>query len=214
MKININHLTKTIEGKSVLKDICLDLESGKIYGLKGRNGSGKTMLMRAVSGLIRPTDGEVVIDGEVIRKDISFPRSMGILIESPGFIHNYSGYENLKALVSIKGIVTDDRIREVLCQVGLDPKDKRAYRKYSLGMKQKLGIAAAIVEDPELLILDEPTNALDEESREILKQILQKFKEKNALVIISCHDTEDLLEFSDVIVEIKEGQISSMCWNR
>ena len=178
MIIEIKDISKELGGQAVLSNITLRLESGKVYGLKGRNGSGKTMLMRAVCGLIRLDRGEIAIDGEVLRKDISFPRSVGVLIESPGFIGNYSGYENLKTLTAIKGATSRERIRESLAMVGLDAQDRKPFRKYSLGMKQKLGIAAAIVEEPDLLILDEPTNALDEGSVQELKRILKQIKER------------------------------------
>lgn len=209
MVIEVKEVSKKIGDQTVLDHISLTLTSGKIYGLKGRNGSGKTMLMRAVCGLIRTTEGEIRIDGEVLRKDISFPRSVGVLIEAPGFINNYSGYENLKTITSIKGIASEKNIIEAMEMIGLDPYEKKPYRKYSLGMKQKLGIAAAIVEGPGLLILDEPTNALDEKSRENLSGILKRMKEKGTLVILSCHDTEDLLELSDEIIEIQEGRVTS-----
>lgn len=209
MKIDIKDISKKIGNQLVLEHITLHLESGKIYGLKGRNGSGKTMLMRAISGLIRLTEGEIVMDGEVLRRDISFPKSIGVLIESPGFINNYSGYENLRTITSIKGVVSDEKIKETMRFMGLNPKDKKAYRKYSLGMKQKLGIVAAVVEEPDLVILDEPTNALDEKSRKKLKKMLEMLLQKGALIIISCHDTEDLLELSDEIIEIQEGKAIS-----
>ena len=167
------------------------------------------MLMRAVCGLIRLDRGEIAIDGEVLRKDISFPRSVGVLIESPGFIGNYSGYENLKTLTAIKGATSRERIRESLAMVGLDAQDRKPFRKYSLGMKQKLGIAAAIVEEPDLLILDEPTNALDEGSVQELKRILKQIKEREALILLSCHDAEDLLELSDEVIEMQDGKVVS-----
>lgn len=166
MQIDVNSVSKQIGSQTVLEHITLHLESGHIYGLKGRNGSGKTMLMRALCGLIKCTSGEVVIDGQVLRRDISFPKSVGVLIEGPGFISNYSGLENLKTIASIKGIADEKQIREKMRELGLDPDEKKAYRKYSLGMKQKLGIVAAVMEEPELIILDEPTNALDEKTRE------------------------------------------------
>ncbi len=207
MRIEIKDISKKIGNQTVLEHISLSLESGKIYGLKGKNGSGKTMLMRAICGLIRLTEGKIEIDGEVLRRDISFPRSIGVLIESPGFIDQYSGYQNLKVLISIKNLVHEECISEVLERVGLDPMDTKPFRKYSLGMKQKLGIAAAIVENPELIILDEPTNALDEGSIKKLEQILKELKEQGRLIVISCHDTEELMELSDEIIELKDGRV-------
>lgn len=144
--IEIKNLNKKIKGAEVLKDINLHLEGGKVYGLKGKNSSGKTMLMRAVCGLILPTGGSITINGEQLGKQISFPRSVGILIENPSFIPGYTGLKNLSVLAAIQKRVGEDEIRETLEKIGLDPDDKRTYRKYSLGMKQRLGIAAAVME--------------------------------------------------------------------
>lgn len=207
MHIEIKNLTKIISKNTVLEDINIRMEYGKIYGLRGRNGSGKTMLMRAICGLINPTSGEVIINGESLGKDISFPRSIGALIENPGFISSYSGYKNLKILADIQGKVGNDRIREVLEIVGLDPADKKKFKKYSLGMKQKLGIAAAILEKPEIIVLDEPINALDESSVKIIRGILQKYSNEGALILVSCHDSEELEYLSDEIYVIEEGRI-------
>lgn len=209
MQIDIQNATKKLSDRLVLDHISLHMESGNIYGLKGRNGSGKTMLMRAISGLIRLDEGVIQIDGEILRKDITFPRNIGVLIESPGFINEYSAYKNLEVLTSIKNIVSDREIKATLELVGLSPEDKRPFRKFSLGTKQKLGIAAAIVESPELIILDEPTNALDESSILKLKEILKKLKDDGHLIILSCHDTEDLIEIADVIIELTDGRVSS-----
>lgn len=207
MNIEIMNISKVIGKQAVLKQITLSLNAPGIYGLKGRNGAGKTMLMRAICGLIRLSEGEILIDGKVLRKEISFPPSVGILIENSGFIPNYSGYENLKTLIEIRNIVPKERISQIMETVGLDPSEKKPFRKYSLGMKQKLGIAAAIIEEPDLIILDEPTNGLDEKSREKLKEILRYQKERGALIILSCYDTEDLMELSDVIIEMRDGEV-------
>ncbi len=180
MEIEVRNLTKRISGNLILDNINIKMTGGKIYGLKGKNGSGKTMLMRAICGLILPTEGEVIIDGQVLGKDISFPNSLGALIESPGFISNYSGFKNLKILSEIQGKIDDNKINAVLTMVGLDPKEKKKFKKYSLGMKQKLGIAAAIMEEPEIIILDEPTNALDESSVISLRKTLQKYRDAGA----------------------------------
>lgn len=209
MIIEIKDISKKIGSQVVLEHISLHLESPGIYGLKGRNGSGKTMLMRAICGLIKLTHGEIQIDGEILRKDISFPRSVGVLIETPGFINHYTGLQNLLTITAIKDVVTEDEVKAVLTEVGLDPSDKKPFRKYSLGMKQKLGIAAALVEHPNLIILDEPTNALDETSIQELKKILRQRKEQGALIILSCHDTEDIQELSDEIIELQDGKVVS-----
>ena len=167
MRVEIENYTKTIKGATVLSDISLNMESGKVYGLRGHNGCGKTMLMRAISGLILPTSGCVKIDGQAIGKDISFPPSIGLLIEYPAFINSYTGFKNLKMIADIQKKIGDDKIRDAIKKVGLDPDDKRTFKKYSLGMKQKLGIACAIMEEPDLIILDEPVNALDEAGKEL-----------------------------------------------
>jgi len=207
MKIQIIDLSKTIKKANILTDINLEFESGKVYGLKGKNGSGKTMLMRAICGLIIPDRGKVVIDGEELGKDISFPRSVGVLIENPSFIAGYTGFKNLQVLASIQKRIGDKEIREVLDQVGLDPDDKRTYRKYSLGMKQKLGIAAAYMENPDIIILDEPINALDEAGSNQVRKILIQQKSRGAIIIIACHDKEELELLSDEIIEISDGRI-------
>ncbi len=207
MEIEVRNLTKRISGNLILDNINIKMTRGKIYGLKGKNGSGKTMLMRAICGLILPTEGEVIIDGQVLGKDISFPNSLGALIESPGFISNYSGFKNLKILSEIQGKIDDNKINEVLTMVGLDPKEKKKFKKYSLGMKQKLGIAAAIMEEPEIIILDEPTNALDESSVISLRKTLQKYRDAGALIIISCHDSEELEFLSDEIFFMENGRL-------
>lgn len=207
MIINIKNVTKTISHNNVLENINLKLESGNVYGFFGKNGSGKTMLMRAICGLINPTEGTVEIDHKVLGKDMSFPDSVGILIENPGFVNGYSGFRNLKFLAKIQNKITDEDIVKTMEQVGLDPYEKKSFRKYSLGMKQKLGIAAAIMENPDILILDEPFNALDEETIEKIKNIIIEMKKQDKIIILSCHDREDLMMLSDIIVEIQSGKI-------
>ena len=167
--IQLPDVVKDIKGKRIIDHVSLQMESGKISGLKGVNGSGKTMLMRLIAGLITPTSGSILINGKRLGKDITFPESIGILIENPAFLDAYSGFDNLKMLASIQKKITDDHIRETLSLVGLDPQDKKKYRKYSLGMKQRLGIAAAVMEEPDIVILDEPTNALDRDGVAMLK---------------------------------------------
>ena len=163
------------------------------------------MLMRAISGLILPTSGKVFINDRELGKQISFPPSIGLLIENPSFISNYTGFKNLKILASIQNRINDEDIRKV----GLDPDDTRTFKKYSLGMKQRLGIAAAIMEKPDIVILDEPINALDEAGAGLIKGILDELKANGSLIIIACHDTEELNYLSDEIYEIYEGQIVS-----
>jgi ABC-2 type transport system ATP-binding protein len=207
MKIEIKDYCKTIKGVVILDHINLTLESGKSYGFQGKNGSGKTMLMRAICGLIKPTSGCVEIDGKRLGKDMSFPDSIGALIENPAFLGGYTGLQNLEMLASIQGKVGTEEIREVITQVGLDPDDTRKYRKYSLGMKQKLGIAAAFMEHPAIIVLDEPINAIDEKGVEQVKQMVANAKERGAIIIVACHDAEELNVLSDEIIRIEEGRI-------
>lgn len=205
--IKLTNITKTIKKKMVLDNINLEIESGTVTGFKGINGSGKTMLMRMITGLIRPTSGDVYIGDKKLHKDISFPPSVGALIENPAFIDGYTGKENLKLLAGIKGIATDNEIDEILNFVGLSNAADKKYKKYSLGMKQRLGIAAAVMEKPEIVILDEPTNSLDSEGVEMVKRLVQREKERQALVIIACHEYEILKSLSDIIYSIEDGKI-------
>ena len=207
MYIKIADVNKTIKKAPILRDINLEFTGGKVYGLRGKNGSGKTMLMRAICGLITPDSGIIDINGKILGKDISFPESIGVLIENPAFIGNYTGFKNLKVLASIQNRIGDEQIRKALEDIGLDPDDKRTYRKYSLGMKQKLGIAAAVMENPDIIILDEPINALDDVSVEKVHDILEEQKKRGAVIIIACHDKEELDQLSDEIIEISDGRI-------
>lgn len=207
MNIKLKNVTKIIGGNTVVNNVNLSMKSGMIYGLCGYNGCGKTMLMRLVSGLIIPTEGEIIIDEKHLGKDMDFPEKMGILIENPAFLGSLSGFENLRLLASIKGHINENKIKETISRVGLNPNDKKKYRKYSLGMKQRLGIAAAVMESPELIILDEPTNALDSSGVEITKNLIKEEKERGALVIMTCHDNMILEEVCDIVYTIENGSI-------
>lgn len=207
MYIEIKNYTKILSKATVLNDISIKMDKGKVYGFQGYNGSGKTMLMRAICGLISPTKGEVIIDGKPLGKNNSFPESIGILIENPGFLPYYSGFENLKIIAQIKRRISDETIRKTMSKLGLDPYDKKKFGKYSLGMKQKLGIAAAIMEEPEIVILDEPFNALDEKSATIVGNEILNLREKGKLVILACHDSKELEYLCDEIFVIEEGKI-------
>ncbi len=207
MYIEINNLSKKIKGITVLENISLRFSGGRIYGLQGKNGSGKTMLMRAVCGLIMPTEGTIDINGKILHQDISFPQSLGALIENPAFLPGYTGFRNLKLLAGIWERVSDDEITAALEAVGLDPQDKRTYKKYSLGMKQRLGIAYAIMGTPQIIILDEPFNALDESGVLQIRDVLLKKKADGALIILACHDREELELLSDEILKMENGRI-------
>ena len=208
MRMEVIEGSKVIRKHPVLARVSCSMHSGKIYGIQGINGSGKTMLMRVLIGLIHPSSGKVLIDGKELGKELEFPKSIGFLLENPTFLDRYSGYQNLKMLASVKKIISDEEINKVLCLVGLDEEAaKKKYRKYSLGMKQRLGIAAALMEKPDIVILDEPTNALDTSGVELVKEIVRGEKKRGALVIISCHDLAVLEELSDEIIKLESGKV-------
>lgn len=205
--IKIENYSKKIKDTVVLENINMVLNDGMIYGIQGENGSGKTMLMRGICGLIKGSEGCITIDGKVIGKDISFPEDIGVLIENPSFIPKYTGYKNLKLVADIQGKVDKEEIIKTLQKVGLKPDDKRTYKKYSLGMKQRLGIACAIMGTPKLIILDEPFNGLDEKGVLQIRDVIKGLKQKNCIVIVACHDKEQLEYLSDEIYVIKDGKL-------
>ncbi|MDD3278021.1 MAG: ATP-binding cassette domain-containing protein [Lachnospiraceae bacterium] len=207
MKVEVKNLSKKIRGTMILQDINLSMTSGHIYGLRGKNGSGKTMFMRCLCGLILPSEGGVSIDGAYIGKDIDFPPSVGVLIENPSFLNSYTGFQNLQLLAGIKGKISDEEIKEMLAAVGLEPEDKRKYKKYSLGMKQRLGIACALMESPDMILLDEPINALDQKGVELVKALLLELKKKDKLIVVACHDNGELEYLSDTIYAVENGCI-------
>ncbi len=204
----VNEVSKSIYGVPIINSVSMTLVSGNVYGFQGINGSGKTMLMRLICGLIYPTKGEIVIDGKRLGKEITFPQSVGLLLENPAFLDSYTGFENLEMLASIKNIITREEIHEAITSVGLDPLDKRKYKKFSLGMKQRLGIAAAIMEKPDILILDEPTNSLDSSGVSLVKTIIAKERERGAIIILACHDLPVLQDVSDEIFLLEQGKIT------
>ena len=208
-KIRFEHVTKQIKGITVLADISLTLEGGLVYGLFGGNGSGKTMFLRAIAGLIRPTQGYVMIDEQQLHKDMRFPESIGVLIETPDFWKNYTGREVLIYLSEIKKQISHNDVDTALKRVGLNPSDTRTIRKYSLGMKQRLGIAQAIMEDPDILLLDEPSNALDRAGKEMLMQIIREEAEKGHIVVLASHNDSDL-KICDTIIEIADGKVEEI----
>lgn len=207
MQIKIKDLSKKIKGNIILKDINLTFNSGNIYGIVGKNGSGKTMLLRAISGLIVPSKGEILIDNKKLHKDLSFPPDMGILIEKPEFLSYMTGLENLCVLADIKKQTTKEHISDLMSWFDLDPKSKKSVRKYSQGMKQKLGIIQAIMEEQKLLILDEAFNALDEQTVHKLRELLIDYKEQGKLIIITSHNKEDIEQLCDEVYKIENGSI-------
>lgn len=207
MNISIEHVTKKIKDATVLKDICLEMKGGTVYGLQGKNGSGKTMLMRAISGLIRPTSGRIVINGEQLHKNISIPRSIGLLLENPSLLPEYDASQNLKLLAKMQGGVPEEEIRQLIRDVGLDDAGHKKVEKYSLGMKQRLGIAAAILGSPDIILLDEPINAIDGEGVEEIRSLILSLKNEKRILIVACHDKEEMNLLADEIVHLRDGRI-------
>ena len=207
MILEIKDYTKKIKKKQILNTINLRLESGNVYGFFGRNGSGKTMLFRAITTLIYPTTGDVLIDGKsIIHEDFDLSK-IGLLLEEPGFYPYLTGIENLSMLYEINNKKNLEHIKEVMKKVGLQENQPEKYREYSLGMKQKLRIAQAIMENQELVILDEPTNGLDEMSVKKIRDIIKALKEQNKLILIASHNKEDLKLLCDKIFKIDAGTI-------
>lgn len=204
-EIIVDHVSLQIKKAKLLTDINLTLHSGKVYGLRGRNGSGKTVLMKCICGFMRPTEGSVSVNGKVIHKDMDFLPSAGIIIEEPGFFPNYSGFQNLKILAGIQNRITDDKIRQMMELVGLDSTMKKPVGKYSLGMRQRLGIAQAMMEDPDILILDEPTNGLDEDGVEWFRKFILEQKENGKLILLASHSREDIEMLSDEVYYMEKG---------
>ncbi len=207
MNISIEHMTKKIKDATVLKDICLEMKGGTVYGLQGKNGSGKTMLMRAISGLIRPTSGRIVINGEQLHKNISIPRSIGLLLENPSLLPEYDAFQNLKLLAKMQGGVPEEEIRQLIRDVGLEDAGHKKVEKYSLGMKQRLGIAAAILGSPDIILLDEPINAIDGEGVEEIRSLILSLKNEKRIIIVACHDKEEMNLLADEIVHLRDGRI-------
>lgn len=206
-KIKLTAYSKTIKDKLVLDNISLTLNAGKVYKLCGTNGSGKTMLLRALAGLIYPTEGELHINDIKVTNTTNYPTTLGVMIETPQFWSNYTGFEVLKYLGSIRGVIRDDEIKRNMQRMGLDPDDKRKIEKYSLGMKQKLGIVQAIMEKPEILLLDEPLNALDSASIKHFEQIINEERNRGALIVLALHNDGEFEMKYDSIIKIEEGRI-------
>ena len=205
--IRVENVTKRIGKSVVLNDVSLVAHAGRVTGFKGVNGSGKTMLMRVIAGLVKPTSGEVVVEGRSLEKHGILPQSLGLLIENPAFLDPYTGFANLQMLAALRGRIGDGEVRAGLAMVGLDPDDKRSYRKYSLGMKQRLGIAAAVMERPEVVLLDEPTNALDESGLDMLRMVVNAQRERGATVVLASHDVVFLQLLADDIYEFEAGRV-------
>ncbi len=206
--IDIKNVNLTLQKNPILKNINVHFERGQIHGLIGRNGSGKTMLLKCICGFVKPNTGEIIVDNKRIGKDCDFPKNVGIIIETPGFIPYYSGYKNLKLLADLRGNISRDDIRRTMEQVGLDPDLKRHVRKYSLGMRQRLGLAQAIMENPDLLILDEPMNGLDKDGVKDMRQYLLDLKARGKTILIASHSAEDIDVLCDTVCEMDKGVLS------
>ena len=203
--VEIKNYCKSIKSRPILNNVSYNFEYGKIYGIYGHNGSGKTMLLRAIAGLLVPDSGSVVIDGKVLHKDMSFPPSIGIVIENMNLLPQYNAFDNLKILGKIKKTATDENIKTALERVGL--KSDLKVKKFSLGMKQRLNIAQAVFEKQKIILLDEPTYALDNDGVQLIYKLLKEEKERGALVVITTHHKEDLEEICDVVLEMTEGEM-------
>ncbi len=205
MEIKVDNISKRIKGRFVLRNISVRFEGGKIYGIVGRNGSGKTMFLRALSGLMKIDEGTISLDGQALHKDMEIMPDTGLLLENAGLYPDMSGYKNLKYLTEIGKKVSDEVIREAIKNVGLDPDDRRPVRKYSLGMKQRLTIAQAVFEDQSLILLDEPTNALDSTGLVEIRNLLMSKREKKRIMIIASHNKDDIDILADEIYIMDGG---------
>lgn len=205
--IIIENATKKFGTQTVLNNVSLTLEDGKIYGFVGQNGCGKTVLFKSICGFIYLDRGTITVDGKVIGKDIDIIKDAGIIIESPGFLPNYSAFKNLKFLTMIKDNIGDEQIKSTLVSVGLDPESKKVVGKFSLGMRQRLGIAQAIMENPHILILDEPMNGLDKRGVEDIRKILMDLKKKGKLILLASHNPLDIDILCDCVYELDAGTI-------
>ena len=205
--IQIENVTKKFGEAVVLDEINMELQPGNIYGLVGRNGSGKTMLMKCICGFVLPTSGTIHVNGKIVGKEIDIPDDIGIIIENPGFLPNYSGFKNLQLLAMIRNKIGKAEIKEAIRRVGLDPESKKHVGKYSLGMRQRLGLAQALMEDPSILLLDEPMNGLDNEGVEEIRKLILDLKQNCKLIIIASHTREDINLLCDEVFYMDHGKI-------
>ena len=204
--VKLDSVSKSFKKDSVLTDVSVEFEQGKIYGIVGKNGAGKTVLFKVITGFLRPTSGHVYVKDKEIGVNSDFADDIGLIIETPGFLSQYSAYKNLEYLASIRNKITEKEIREAIRLVGLDDKSKKKVGKFSLGMRQRLGIAQAIMEIPELIILDEPMNGLDKNGIAIVKDLLRKLKEEGKTIIMASHYAEDM-EICDEVFEMEDGKL-------
>ena len=203
--IEISHVTKKYGAATVLNDVNISFEKGKIHGIVGRNGSGKTVLFKCICGLMHPEEGVILVNGKRVGRDVDMPEDIGAIIEAPGFLPNYSGYKNLRFLANIRRKIGKEEILNVLKTVGLDPESRKHVGKYSLGMRQRLGIAQAIMEDPEILILDEPMNGLDNAGVQDIRALLLELKAQGKTILLASHNHEDIAALCDTVHEMDGG---------
>ena len=203
--IEVQNVVKRFRDQVVLKNVSISFEKGKIHGIVGRNGSGKTVLFKCICGLMHPEEGVILVNGKRVGRDVDMPEDIGAIIEAPGFLPNYSGYKNLRFLANIRGKIGKEEILNVLKTVGLDPESRKHVGKYSLGMRQRLGIAQAIMEDPEILILDEPMNGLDNAGVQDIRALLLELKAQGKTILLASHNHEDIAALCDTVHEMDGG---------
>ena len=203
--ISVKNLSKDFGQERVLHSVTRDFEKGRIHGIVGNNGSGKTVLMKCICGFLIPTEGEVIVTGKRVGKDVDFPPGLGLIIETPGFLPNMTGVKNLEILASLNKKIGLEEIASAIRRVGLDPLMKKPVGKYSLGMRQRLGIAQAIMEDPALLILDEPLNGLDKYGVREMRQLIMGLKEQGKTILLASHNQGDIDELCDTVCEMDAG---------
>lgn len=202
--IIVEHVYKSFGMEQILTDVNLKISAGKIFGIVGNNGSGKTVLMKCICGFLQPDSGIIRVNGKIVGKECDFPEDLGVIIETPGFLPNLTGYQNLKILASLKGIIGKEEIREVLLRVGLDPDMRKPVGKYSLGMRQRLGIAQAIMEKPKVLILDEPFNGLDKTGVGHMRGLLRELKGQGKAILLASHNAQDIEVLCDEVHDMED----------
>ena len=208
--IQVDYLSKSFGKATVLNNINVSFSKGQIHGIVGRNGSGTTLLMKCICGFLKPTEGTVTVSGKVVGKDVEIPEDIGVIIETPGFVTNYSGYKNLKLLASVRGRISREDIEKAMELVNLDPKSRKHVGKYSLGMRQRLGIAQAIMENPKILILDEPMNGLDNDGVKHIRNVLLEMKKQGTTILLASHNREDISVLCDKVYEMDKGIIKEL----
>jgi ABC-2 type transport system ATP-binding protein len=206
--IRVDHVYKDFGPEHVLQNVCHDFEEGKIHGIVGNNGSGKTVLMKCICGFLLPTKGKVYVHGKQVGKDMDFPSDLGLIIETPGFLPGLSGRKNLNILASLRGRINDADVCDTIARVGLDPRMKKPVSKYSLGMRQRLGIAQAIMEDPSLLILDEPFNGLDKQGVADMRKLILSLRNLGKTILLASHNAQDIEVLCDTVCEMDSGVLT------